>query len=103
MPCESVRLTTVRFDGASIYILADALRSLGISVYGIDDEEMSIMFEGGSFLKGNFQVDERSLIARDINAVKRAYSGEVIKKTAKMYGAEVKQESPTKIRLMLRR
>lgn len=89
MPCFETRETTVALEAADLDALAAALESQGHIVHtreakllaGVDQQGRSWRYS-----EGQFRTSEGSTVARDVNAVKRAYSRETVTREAKRAG-----------------
>jgi len=92
MPCFETRLTTVEF-GMQTHLdpLADALIAEGHTVLERDEASLTGRTRDGyafSFSEGRFRVADSgaSLLSRDPNATKRAYSRETVRREARRAG-----------------
>ena len=90
MPCWQVRETTVDISAGDVGLLAEALKAEGATNVVVQGESISFRDREGNigrFTKGGgLRVAEDSQFTRDPNSLKRAYSREVVKKTAKQFG-----------------
>jgi hypothetical protein len=89
MPCFETRETTVALEAADLEALADAMQAEGHSVTRRSPVHLSgVTREGYSFAfeDGRITTDQRSALARDPNAVKRAYSRETVTREARRAG-----------------
>lgn len=85
MPCESIRTTSVALDKCSPEHMMNALRSLGLSPWQDQGQPHLIYFGSGETI--NCQTGQSQLgTRRDINEIKRAYSGAVVQATARKFG-----------------
>jgi hypothetical protein len=97
MPCDTVQLSKVEFnlEHTNITLLSMALEKLG---YNVKLKQNSLTFSGtgynyvsGIFKDGKLDVEFNSQNTFDVNAVKRAYSHEVIRHASKRMGWNLKK------------
>ena len=93
MPCDTISETEVEFSQhTDSALLKKAMGSLGFTVL---ERSGSLSFvnhktlETGTFLNGRFAFNQRST---ESNAIKRAYSEQVVKSQAKRFGWQLKDE-----------
>lgn len=100
MPCWEVRTNQVDFGKAQGHedILADALTELG---YTAQRSGGVIRFQGhgvsGSYSSGRFTTQGDTF---DVDSVKRAFGGQVVKKAAKQFGWRCKQTGPSRYQII---
>lgn len=101
MPCDTIQTSTVKMEmrADNEKFLLNALSSLGYYATKIGE---TIAFrnnrgtETGVFAKGELTITSRNPESFDLNKLKRAYSTEVVKNTAKKYGWELKPTAENK-------
>ena len=108
MPCDTISTTDVKFsmENTNIAMLKTALETLG---YAVQHKGETLSFTGsspagyvrGTFTNGQFSAEVRSSSWQtgefDVNAVKRAYSIEVVKQTAKRFGWALKEQEAGRV------
>ena len=112
MPCWTIQTTTVELElkAENQAHLKAALESMGYRVQA-NEQNQTLTFQNrngtlnGSFVDGKLKLDGRdSEVANfDINAVKRAYSTQVVKSQAKKFGWEIKQKDPLKLKYVVQK
>lgn len=103
MPCYSRINTTVEFGPSTdAALLAAALKGLGYTVTQIGKSLSFAKYEGdvitGTYANGRMTVSG----SVDQNAMKRAYSAEVVKAAAKRFGWQVKQTNEVQFQVTRR-
>lgn len=84
MPCDQIRLTQVALDRVDPGHMTAALTALGLSPR-LEQDGKTIRFGRGETI--NCSTGQSQLAAnRDVNEIKRAYSGQVVQATAKKFG-----------------
>lgn len=100
MPCDTVQSTTVDIGKVDhkLFMLALALMGLNPRLQGD-----SIYFQNGVYSIADKRLDLRgSGVESRAAEMKRAYSGEVIKSTAKRYNWQWKETEPHKFQVVKR-
>lgn len=102
MPCDTIATSTVEFKSENSDFLKRALEALGYSVseangaiHGRKSYFESVIFENGS-------LTIRSNSGIDANAIKRAYSREVVTFASKKFGWQLKENSENKFAVQKR-
>ena len=100
MPCYTVQTTTVDIGKVDHMILLAALKTLGLNPRQQGD---SIYFTNGVYSISEKSLDLRgSDIEQRITALKQAYTGEVIKATAKKFNWQAKLIGENKYQVVKR-
>lgn len=91
MPCNTIQRSKVEFLAASTDtgLLTEALRSLGFTNITLQDDMLSFRTQNGL---GNFHKATGRLTlpeSWDINAIKRAYSAQVVQSQATKHGWKI--------------
>lgn len=96
MPCYQDRTTSVRLEAANSDLLRKALESLGCTSVSASERGHITFYDSvgnyGSVQNGTMRISSSSNLALDPNALKRAYSGEVVKATARKHGWQLKTQ-----------
>jgi len=98
MPCDQVRTTTLEIDAASLDVMAEALRSLGLDAL-VDVAQRTIRVtastgQSGYWANGLLVMNGMTL---DQNEVRRAYSKASIVQTARRSGWQLRFQSSGEI------
>jgi hypothetical protein len=108
MPCDTIQRSTVTLElkaENTEYLLA-ALRSLDYNVTNLKGQLYFSNAAGltGSFTDGKLNVTGRTAAVQafDLNAVKRAYSLQVVKAAAKQYGWQLTPQAQNKFAVQKR-
>ena len=93
MPCDTISETEVEFGHQTdVELLKKALGSLGFQVRGTSKDftfTNQMTYETGRFVDGKFSFTQRST---EVNALKRAYSEQVVKSQIARFGWKLKEE-----------
>lgn len=104
MPCYSRVTSTIEFgDKTDQRLLAEALKSLGYNVIAAKNGAPLRFYGGladGEFANGKLTVRQDGSF--DENAVKRAYSAQVVKSAAQRFGWTVKQPAENQFQVTRR-
>lgn len=98
MPCDRIQRTDVDLGKVDPTLLAAALNALHLNAVHQGER---IYFRNGSYQNGTLtlqgvNVDERTA------TIKQAYSGQVVRSTAKKYGWQVKEVAQNKFQVVKR-
>jgi hypothetical protein len=107
IPCDSINTMGINLGKVDSTLLFDALKALDLAPYINGD---TIYFQGGTYNKTTKEATFRqsrmsglNLTADEMTAqVKRAYSAEVVKTTAKKYGWTLKETAPYQYQVIKR-
>lgn len=111
MPCNTIQKSSVTLElkaDNQAYLVA-ALQSLGFSVQVLENKTVTFYDRNrnvtGTFQNGKLKVSGYSGAAEqyDINPIKRAYSGEVVKAATKRFGWKLTQTEANKFTVKRRR
>jgi hypothetical protein len=92
---------SVAFEAASTDTLAAALEALGYTVTSKTAASLTFQDENwntGSFANGKFRLRQGT----DVDAIKREYSVQTVKKAAQKYGWKIQQGGNNKLQLKRR-
>jgi hypothetical protein len=99
VPCDTISLSKVSFSlsNTDVEILSTALENLGYKVTMkkgvLHFTSQGYDYVEGTFENGQFNVTLDARKKFDIDAIKRAYSREVVRITAKRFGWTLSEES----------
>jgi hypothetical protein len=105
MPCDEIRTTTVALNRADTTLLRRALEAEGWSVTETESRILYTRVVNGCTIRVSYDGSDLSISAPGdvgldrsaaINAVKRAYSAQVVQAASARFGWRVKQQSPTR-------
>jgi hypothetical protein len=100
MPCNTMQMTTVDIGKVDHKIFMLAMANLGLNPRLQGD---SIYFQNGIYSIADKRLELRgSDIEMRTAEMKRAYSGEVVKSTAKKFGWQVKELGANKFQVVKR-
>lgn len=101
MPCDTISTTNVEFkmENTNVDLLQAALEGMG---YTVNKKGNTLSFRGsgynyvnGTFRDGKIDVEFNAWQSFDVNAVKRAYSTEVVRAMGKRFGWQLKEKAGT--------
>jgi hypothetical protein len=93
MPCYQVRTTQLEAPAANLDVMAAALRALGLNVEAVNLQKRRIHVGGGVWQNGRLEI--RGELPFDAMALRREYSKQSIKATAKAKGWQVRFQKDT--------
>jgi ribonuclease HIII len=105
MPCYTVKKTTVNVSNMDVSVLADGLKAAGFDVKL--DGQTVIFSRTGTFTYHTYQKGTLQLRGSDVESltaeVKRAFSAQVVRQTAKQFGWQLSSKSTTEFVAQKRR
>ena len=97
MPCNLVRITTVRLNAAHPMLLKSAVETLGYKVEELDGS-FYCFGHGRSLRIANGEMTVAATDIAVVDEIKRAYSKKVVQTAARKYGWNLKRMSLNKVR-----
>lgn len=101
MPCWTVNSVEVAVEKMNPELLMAALESMRLNPFQTVGQ---ISFDLGSYniALGTFTLRTSSTAQRNVKEIKRAYSAEVVKSTAKKHNWQIKQTAPYEFEVLKR-
>ena len=105
MPCDEIRTTTVALNRADATLLRRALEAEGWTVAQAEGRLTITRVMNGCTVRGSYDGSELTISApgyvgldraKTINAIRRAYSAQVVQAASARFGWRVRQQSPTR-------